>query len=136
MRLDGMRQQCCKAMQMQRVGSGETLFWQGDKGETFHIIIRGTVLVIVDGSTAVRQLSAGASFGQTALLGEMESSRVRTASIVATSDCLLATLTRKDFMKVHDRQELTYWINKFWLVVTTSLDDGETHSERFITAGI
>jgi CRP-like cAMP-binding protein len=119
--LDGMRQQCCKAMMMQRVGDGEILFSQGDHGFTFHIVIRGTVRVVIDG-TAVRQLSAGASFGELALLAETEEERVRTASIIATSDCLIATLTRNDFLKVHDRQELTYWISKFWVLTTTKID--------------
>ena len=109
--LDGMRQQCCKAMMMQRVGVGELLFAQGDHGETFHIVIRGTVRVVIHGET-IRSLSAGSAFGEIALLGETDSERVRTASIIAVSDCLFATLTRHDFLKVHDRQELTYWINK------------------------
>jgi CRP-like cAMP-binding protein len=121
LQLDGMRQQCCKAMMMQRVGAGEILFSQGDRGETFHIIIRGAVRVVIDGST-VRELSAGASFGEIALLAETEAERVRTASILAMDDCLIATLTRKDFLKVHDRQELTYWINKFWVLTTTKID--------------
>ena len=120
-RLDGMRRECCKAMVLQRIGAGETLFWQGEQGETFHIVIRGSVRVVIDGST-VRQLGAGASFGQIALLGETEEARVRSASILANTDCLVATLTRSDFMRVHDRQELTYWINLFWVLVTTALE--------------
>jgi CRP-like cAMP-binding protein len=69
MRLDGMRRQCCKAMVLQRVGAGETLFYQGDRGDTFHIVIRGIIRVIQNGST-VNQIEAGASFGEVALLAE------------------------------------------------------------------
>jgi len=42
LQLDGMRRQCCRAMVMQRVGNGEVLFSQGDRGDTFHILMRGS----------------------------------------------------------------------------------------------
>ena len=62
LRLDGMRRQCCHVMVLQRVGAGELICEQGEHAETFHIVIRGEVRVIVDGQT-VRTLGPGASFG-------------------------------------------------------------------------
>ena len=79
LRLDGMRRQCCHVMMLQRVGAGEVICAQGDLAETFHIMIRGEVRVIVNGQT-VRMLGPGASFGELALLGETEEECKRTFS--------------------------------------------------------
>jgi hypothetical protein len=60
-----------------------------------------------------------------------EEDRVRNASIIASTDCLLATLTREDFMKVHNRQELSFWINRYWELATHSLQKGDDTSRVF-----
>ena len=40
---------------------------------------------------------------------------------MADEDTLLASMTRADFLRVHDQKELQDWINKFWVLVTTTI---------------
>lgn len=122
LQLDGMRRQCCSKMMLQRVGASEVVFEQGDVGETFHIIIRGGVRVIVNGQT-VRSLGPGASFGEIALLGQTEDASKRTATVMANDDTLMASITKADFLRVQDQKELQDWINKFWVLLTTSITE-------------
>jgi MFS family permease len=60
------------------VPAGETLFRQGDPGETFYVIVSGEVEIVVDGQRA-RIEGPGEYFGEIALLRELP----RTATVVA-----------------------------------------------------
>ena len=60
------------------VPAGETLFRQGDPGETFYVIVAGQVEIVVDGQRA-RIEGPGEYFGEIALLRELP----RTATVVA-----------------------------------------------------
>ena len=122
LKLDGMRRQCCGSLVLQRVGASELVFSEGDVGETFHMVVRGQVRVIVGGAT-VRTLEVGAAFGEVSLLGKTPEERTRTATIIANTDCLLASMTRDDYLRVHDQKELQMWINKFWVLLTTTITD-------------
>ena len=120
LRLDGMRRQCCANMVLQRVGAGELICEQGEVGETFHVILRGDVRVIVNGQTK-KHLGIGVSFGEISLIGHTDAERKRTATVMADEDTLLASMTRTDFLRVQDQKELQDWINKFWVLLTTTI---------------
>ena len=72
-----------------RVPSGEFVFSEGDAGERFYIIVEGEAEVTVAG-VVVRQLAAGDSFGEIALLRPVP----RTASVRALSDLSSGPWTR------------------------------------------
>ena len=73
------------------------------------MVLRGQVRVIVGGAT-VRTLEVGAAFGEVSLLGKTPEERTRTATIIANTDCLLASMTRDDYLRVHDQKELQMWL--------------------------
>ncbi len=76
------------------VPAGEVVFREGDRGDRFWIIERGDAIVSIDGE-AVRQLRAGDSFGEIALLRDVP----RTATIQAgDGDLVLQGLDRDEFL--------------------------------------
>jgi ATP-binding cassette subfamily B protein len=70
---------------------------QGDEGDKFYIIVRGTVEVVMNAETGERKrlavLEDGDHFGEIALLRNVP----RTASIVALTPCVCLALSREDF---------------------------------------
>ena len=75
------------------VAAGAGVIAQGDEADRFYLIENGEVDVVVDGA-AIGHLSSGDCFGEIGLLRDVP----RTASIVATSDCVFQTLSREQFL--------------------------------------
>lgn len=78
----------------------DVVFREGDEGDDFYVIIRGTVEVRVKSNeppyleVAVNVLKVGEYFGELAL---MENGGVRAATIVCKSACTFLTVERADF---------------------------------------
>ena len=75
------------------VAGGQMVFSEGDAGDLFYVIERGTVDVSIAGKI-VNSLVSGDSFGEIALLRDIP----RTASITATSDLTARTIGRDRFL--------------------------------------
>jgi CRP-like cAMP-binding protein len=75
------------------VPAGDIVVAQGDAGDAFYVIRRGSAAVLGDGAP-VRALAAGDSFGEIALLHD----RPRTATVRATTDLDLLVLDRDVFL--------------------------------------
>ena len=80
--------------------AGDVVFREGDKGELFYVIVRGSVLVsrLDDGGQPVElaRLADGDQFGELALLHD----GFRNATVTARTDCLFLTLTRAHFLEM------------------------------------
>lgn len=80
------------------------VFCQGDSGERFYVLARGTVEVLVsqpDGTqTSVGLLHDGDFFGETALLTQ----NPRNATIRTLTDCWFLTLHRQPFLSLLEKQ--------------------------------
>ena len=75
------------------VSAGSTVVAQGERGDTFYLVVDGSLEVEVDGSL-VRILGAGDVFGEVALLRDVP----RTATVSATTPTTLLTIRRMDFL--------------------------------------
>ena len=76
--------------------AGQVLTEEGDIGDTFHVIVRGTADVLrntAGGERTIDRLQDGDYFGEIALLAETP----RTATVRARTPCLLLTLARDQF---------------------------------------
>ncbi|KAG9391328.1 cAMP/cGMP-dependent protein kinase [Carpediemonas membranifera] len=74
---------------------GKYVFHQGDEGDTFFIILKGSANVIVNGAVRAT-LTKGDQFGELALL----SNKPRAASILCVEDMECATLRRADYTRI------------------------------------
>lgn len=81
----------------QRFEAGQVMVAEGDVGETFYLLVRGTAAVVsttVDGEEfGIGVLQDGDFFGEIALLRAVP----RTATVRARTPCLVLTLTRASF---------------------------------------
>jgi len=73
---------------------GEEVFRQGDAGEHYYVIEKGSVEVVIDGRP-VRAQGAQSGFGEIALVRDIP----RTATIVAVQDLALWALDRETFLE-------------------------------------
>jgi phosphoribosyl 1,2-cyclic phosphodiesterase len=73
--------------------AGEHVVTQGTKGDSFYIIVKGTVQVVRDG-VPLKKYRAGDYFGEMAILLEQP----RRADVVAKTDVDLVALDRNDFL--------------------------------------
>mmetsp|Transcript_25216 Transcript_25216/g.58021 ORF Transcript_25216/g.58021 Transcript_25216/m.58021 type:complete len:835 (-) Transcript_25216:63-2567(-) len=80
--------------------AGQELIRQGDVGETFYIIMQGTVKVIID-NREVAVLSSGDYFGEDALLRDT----LRNATVQAQTRIEALTISRQEFeyLELHKR---------------------------------
>ncbi len=76
----------------------ERLVVQGEPGRDFFVLLDGTVEVTIDGSV-VGTMVAPASFGEVALLHD----DVRSASVTATTPCVLAVIDQRHFLDAVER---------------------------------
>jgi CRP/FNR family transcriptional regulator, cyclic AMP receptor protein len=99
------RRQLLARMTRRAFRKGDTLFHEGDLGDTVHLLVKGRVAVRVTtpaGDVAtLTVLGAGASFGEQALLS---SDARRTASVVALEAVETRLLHRRDFDDLRARQ--------------------------------
>jgi CRP-like cAMP-binding protein/ribonuclease BN (tRNA processing enzyme) len=75
------------------VPAGEHIVTQGTKGESFFIIVNGSVQVVRDG-VPIKRYRAGDYFGEMAILLEQP----RRADVIARTDVELVALDRNDFL--------------------------------------
>jgi MFS family permease len=75
------------------VSAGEVVFLQGDEGDRYWVIERGSVTVSVDGVETAR-LGPGEGFGEIALIRDVP----RMATITVIEDAELLGLDREDFI--------------------------------------
>ena len=73
--------------------AGEHIVTQGTKGDSFYIIVTGTVQVVRDG-VPIKRYRAGDYFGEMAILLDQP----RRADVIATTDVDLVALDRNDFL--------------------------------------
>jgi CRP-like cAMP-binding protein len=102
---------CCKALRLQRYESGTVVFHKGTHGDSFCIVLRGAVSVLVPQSGSrlsdigsLRQvgvLMEGQTFGELSLL----QNRDRAATIVAREKTCLGVLSKEDFDRILRMQE-------------------------------
>jgi len=88
----------CDALQTVTFKKGETIVQQGDSGDTFFIVEEGEccankVYAPKTPAQEVMQYRSGGYFGELALLRN----EPRAASVVASTDCRLLTISRKTF---------------------------------------
>jgi CRP-like cAMP-binding protein len=76
----------------ERHGAGDVIVREGEVGDRFYVVERGGVAVAVGGQP-LAMLGEGDFFGEVALVQEVP----RTATVTATGDVELLTLTRADF---------------------------------------
>lgn len=80
-----------------RLEEGRLLTRQGEPGRDVMLILEGSADVVRDG-TKVAELGPGDFFGELAVL----SGAPRTADVIATSDMVVETLNRREFMSLLD----------------------------------
>lgn len=82
------------AMRMM-IPSGEKIVTQGTRGDSFYIIVHGTVEIVRDGKP-IKRYRAGDYFGEMAILLDQP----RSADAVSITDCDLIAIDRNDFLSV------------------------------------
>ena len=116
---------CCRMLKLKKLDPGHVMFTKGDRGDEFFLIVEGSVTgefptgsaprdqkAVVGpqsslaGGKKVFRLGAGSSFGELSILGRTDSERTRTATVTCGSKgCVLATLTREDYLHVTGKLE-------------------------------
>ncbi|CAK79084.1 unnamed protein product (macronuclear) [Paramecium tetraurelia] len=111
-----MLKECLKRMCIEMFDEDDVVFEQGDKPQSFYIILSGGVSVYIlktplvehkelelsktekikRRSFFIKKISMGQSFGELAFLND----NVRSASIICDSECILAVLSKKDYKEV------------------------------------
>jgi CRP-like cAMP-binding protein len=82
-----------KALVDVRVEPGQAVFEEGDRGDRFYVVERGSAVVEAAGNR-LREVAAGDFFGEIALLRDVP----RTAGVRATSELALLALERDIFL--------------------------------------
>ncbi len=75
--------------------SGDPIFKEGDLGDCMFVILEGTVEIHASGAV-VDRLGPGELFGEMALID----SRPRSAAALAATDCKLAAIGEKRFLRL------------------------------------
>jgi CRP-like cAMP-binding protein len=73
--------------------AGTAVVVEGERGDTFHVIVEGLLEVSADGRR-LRVLGPGDFFGEIALIRDVP----RTASVSAATDSVVLTIRRMDFL--------------------------------------
>src|ERR1700722_14758730 len=73
-------------------GAGQTIFEEGAEGSTMYIVLEGDVAIRV-GGTEREVVGPGSLFGEMALID----GGLRSAAVVAKTDCRLAEIDRRRF---------------------------------------
>jgi CRP-like cAMP-binding protein len=81
--------------------AGQVIFRQGDAGDAFYLVGRGSVRVLKDGAP-VAELGAGGFFGEIALLFDVK--RTATVEGIAAGD--LYRMSRADFERMIEGNRL------------------------------
>ena len=79
---------------------GETLFYQGEKGDQLYLLVHGRMKAIVreeDDLLSLGEITQGEMIGEMAIISE----EVRMADVVAVRDCHLLSLNKEDFKALY-----------------------------------
>jgi MFS family permease len=82
-----------RAATPETVSAGAAVVTEGEWGDTFYVVVDGSLEVSADGSP-LRALGPGDFFGEIALLRDVP----RTATVTATADSTVLTIRRVDFL--------------------------------------
>lgn len=102
---DKIHLRCCKFMKKEFFSKGMTLFNQGDVGNHFYIILKGTVglkcKIYHDNSgdfieKDIGEMTTGTAFGELAIL----ENKPRAATVVCKTDCMFASLNKGDYRNI------------------------------------
>ena len=74
------------------LSAGQTLFNEGEKEDLMYVLMSGTALIVVN-NRVVEVAEAGTIIGEMGMIDE----GVRSATVVAKSDCKLVSIDRKRF---------------------------------------
>ena len=89
-----------RALRTLRVRAGQTVIRQGERGEDFFIVMRGTLEIVhtdvAGADKMVRTVGEGDSFGEIALLGD----GTRTAAVRAVTDSEILVMGRDAFSRI------------------------------------
>jgi cGMP-dependent protein kinase 2 len=95
--------QCCQHMTYEFRNAQEVVFYKGDIGSKFYIILEGSCSILVpgqeDGQDTMHEIGTcnkGDSFGELALLKKQP----RAATVQCSTDCHFAVLTKADFDRI------------------------------------
>jgi CRP-like cAMP-binding protein len=78
--------------ELQNLSAGEVLFKEGDHGDLMYILMSGLAEIIVKGKV-MEKIGEGSILGEMAMIDDGG----RSATVVAISDCKLATVDRNRF---------------------------------------
>ncbi|MBF0456789.1 MAG: mechanosensitive ion channel [Nitrospirae bacterium] len=92
---EDVQKEIASLLTQKHYGKGESIFEEGDEGDSFYVIRRGRVSVTV-GGTEVAVLKRGDFFGEISLF----TGGIRTASVTAKEDALILALDKDSFSKV------------------------------------
>jgi CRP-like cAMP-binding protein len=97
----GVREWGVRRMVREQFRPGSVIIRQGDEGDTFYIIAKGTARVEMasEGGTLEVRLSKGDFFGEIALLENVP----RTATVRAADDLTVYSMSREDFEELRSR---------------------------------
>jgi hypothetical protein len=70
LQLDGLRRLCCAGLRLGHVARGQAVCAQGEVGDAFYILVRGSVTVVIDGRLK-RTLGRGSCFGAAAAVASI-----------------------------------------------------------------
>jgi ATP-binding cassette subfamily B protein len=88
----------------ERCPAGRDVFREGDPGDKFYIVARGTLTVWINtpggGQKQIRTMDDGDHFGEIALMEDTP----RTATVRTSTDCIFLTLARDQFLKLLQRE--------------------------------
>lgn len=85
----------CSRGTLEYFEAGQTVFNQGDSGDSFFLILRGSVDVSVH-QTIIKRLRQGSFFGEIALIANIP----RTATIFACEPCVFFKISSDAFWEV------------------------------------
>lgn len=119
-------------MSLCSVMQDDVIFSQGSIGNYFYIIKKGQIQLIIN-NNPVKFLEQGESFGELALLHGTP----RSGTVIATSDCLLWVLERKNFKKIVDHiNHINFEENKKFIQSISILSNIENDQKSILCSNL
>jgi cGMP-dependent protein kinase len=108
---------------------GEYIFKEGEQGDKFYLILTGRVQIRKNGQM-IRDLEAGSSFGEVALIRQEN----RSATVCAIEETNCYTLAKDQFLKMVDKNVQDY-ISKKISLQDTSIQLKDLYNIKFLGMG-
>lgn len=93
--------QFSKPEEYQVYSAGQTIFREGDVGDSLYIVAEGQVDIVV-GDQTLETVGSGGMLGEIALIDD----KPRSAAAIARTDCLLTQVSRQHFLALIQRTPL------------------------------